>query len=199
MGKGNVPGPLAIDKLIGPVQDGTTTLLPTPLPASLGATGTPSSERGKGIDPEIEALKLGPKARRAAYLLKRKHPAVRFTSGRRNKSEQARAMAGNVEANRTWIAETYAKSRARDACQKWVDDHPGETTAAEIAEGLEGVLKGLTDRELGALSKHLSGEAFDVQPTGVDADKVKETIRGLPGLGRFLDREGGRVIWHAQF
>ncbi len=199
MGRGHLPGPLANETLVGTVQDGTSTLLPTPTPVSLGSRGSPTAEKGRVVDPEIEALKLGPRARRAAYVLKRKHPSVRFTSGRRNKSEQAKAMAANVEANRKWIAETYAKSKARDACQKWVDAHPEKAAEAEIAEGLEGVLTGLTDGELGALSKHLSGEAFDVRPTGVDADKIKKTIRGLPGLRRFLDREGGRVIWHAQF
>jgi hypothetical protein len=199
MGGGHRPGPLGEDKLLGPVQDGTSSLLPTPTPVVHGVAAAALAAAARAIDGEIEALRLGPKARKAAYALKKKHPAIRFTSGRRNKAEQAQAMAKNVEANRKWIEQTYARSKARDACQKWVDDHEGTKSAADIAKGLEEVLDALTDRELGALSKHLSGEAFDIEPTGVDADKIKKTIRGLPGLGRFLDREGGRVIWHAQF
>jgi hypothetical protein len=49
------------------------------------------------------------------------------------------------------------------------------------------------------ISKHLSGEAFDVQPVKKDASKIKKTIRGLKGLTKFLDKEGGLVRWHAQF
>ena len=43
------------------------------------------------------------------------------------------------------------------------------------------------------------GEAFDVQPVDKDADAIKKTIRGLDGLGKFLDSEGGLVRWHAEF
>jgi len=49
------------------------------------------------------------------------------------------------------------------------------------------------------LSKHLSGEAFDVQPVDKDAEAIKKTIRGLTGLDKFFDTEGGLVRWHAQF
>lgn len=31
------------------------------------------------------------------------------------------------------------------------------------------------------------------------ADQIKKAIRGLPGLGLFLEKEGGLVRWHAQF
>src|SRR5260370_2632926 len=93
-------------------------------------------------DPEIEALDLSDTAKKAAYQLKKKYPGVSFTSGRRDKSEQASAMAGNVVLNRTWIQETYAKSDARDACQKWVDDNKEKKTKDEIATGLKSVLDG---------------------------------------------------------
>ena len=32
-----------------------------------------------------------------------------------------------------------------------------------------------------------------------DAEAIKKTIRGLDGLDKFLDKEGGLVRWHAQF
>jgi hypothetical protein len=163
-----------------------------------GVTG-PGATAKTQTDPEIEALDLSDVAKKAAYELKKKHPSVHFTSGRRDKQEQAHAMAANVVLNRNWIKETYVPSAARDACQKWVDQHKDETTTDKIAAGLKKVLDGLTDTELARLSKHLSGDAFDVQPVEKDADKIKQTIRSLPGLDKFLEKEGGLVRWHAQF
>lgn len=150
-------------------------------------------------DPAIEALHLAATAKRAAYALKKAHPTIVFTSGRRNKADQARAMAGNVVANRQWIKQTYADTKASRECQNWIDSHPAVRTKEEIAAGLLSVLNGLTDAEIGRLSKHLSGEAFDVQPVEQNANEIKATIRRLLGLTKFLDREGGLVRWHAQF
>ena len=150
-------------------------------------------------DPDIEALNLRGAARKGAYAVKKKHPSVRFTSGRRNKEDQARAMASNVVLNRDWIEETYASSKVSKACQKWVDDNPGKTTKEDIQEGLLSVLNAATDSQLAMLSKHLSGDAFDVQPVDTDAAAIKKTIRGLKGLDRFLEKEGGLIRWHAQF
>src|SRR6202030_41337 len=107
---------------------------------------------------------LADTAKKPAYERKKAHPSVTFTSGFRTKDDQARAMAGNVVKNRTWIQETYIQSTARDKCQKWVDDNPDEKTAEEIQVGLKSVMDDLTDNQLNLLSKHLSGEAFDVQP-----------------------------------
>ena len=157
-----------------------------------GATTAP-------IDSAIEELSLSETAKKAAYALKKKHPSVTFTSGRRDKQEQASAMAANVTLNRDWIKETYAKSAAREACQKWVDEHKDKKAKDEIAAGLKQVLDNLTDGQLAHLSKHLSGDAFDVQPVANDADNIKAAIRGLPGLSKFLEEEGGLVRWHAQF
>jgi hypothetical protein len=54
----------------------------------------------QSLDSAIEKLDLAPAARAAAYELKRLHPEVVFTSGRRDKVGQARAMASNVVRNR---------------------------------------------------------------------------------------------------
>jgi hypothetical protein len=162
------------------------------------ATGPPAHPKTQS-DPEIEALGLSAVAKKAAYELKEKHPSVHFTSGRRNKQEQAHAMATNVVLNRNWIKETYAHSAARDACQKWVDENKDKKTTDQIAAGLKKVLDSLADAELARLSKHLSGDAFDVQPVDKEADEIKKTIRGLPDLDKFLEKEGGLVRWHAQF
>jgi hypothetical protein len=150
-------------------------------------------------DPLIEALNLAATARTAAYLLKKTHPSIRFTSGRRSKEDQARAMAGNVVKNRKWIEETYRKTDISAKCQKWVDDNPDKATRAEVQEGLLSVFNSVTSAELGQMSRHLSGDAFDVQPVEDNADAIKQTIKGLPGLQLFLDKEGGLVRWHAQF
>ena len=167
-------------------------------PAEATPTTAPAAEPEK-TDPDIEALSLADTAKKGAYALKKAHQSVTFTSGFRTKEDQARAMAGNVVSNRTWIKETYIQSTTRDKCQKWVDDNPDAKTQKEIQDGLKSVMDDLTDSQLNLLSKHLSGEAFDVQPVTEDADKIKATIKGLAGLTKFLDKEGGLVRWHAQF
>jgi hypothetical protein len=171
-------------------------------PGSVGVNDHAAAQAGTDTtktDADIEALNLSDTAKTAAYALKKQYPAVVFTSGHRDKSEQASAMASNVVLNRTWIEETYTESTASKACQKWVNDNKDKKTRKEIAEGLKGVMDGLTDAELAQLSKHLTGDAFDVQPVDKDGAAIKKAIRGLPGLGKFLEKEGGLVRWHAQF
>lgn len=152
-------------------------------------------------DPEIEALNLSDTARKAAYALKKKHPSVKFTSGRRDKAAQASAMASNVvlKGQRKWIEKTYATSAARKALQKWVDDNPDKTTKDDVAQGLKAEMDKLTDAQLALLSKHLSGDAFDVQPVEKDAAAIKSTMKTLPGNSWFTDKESGLVRWHVQF
>jgi hypothetical protein len=164
---------------------------------SLGAAAP--ARVNEEMDAEIEALELSETARQAAYILKRRHPSVRFTSGRRDKNAQASAMASNVVSNRQWIRETYLPSEVRDLCQKWVDEHPEQRTKEAITLGLKRVFDSVSDSQLARISKHLSGAAFDVQPVEAGAAEIKDTIRGLPGLDKFLEREGGLVRWHAQF
>lgn len=106
-------------------------------------------------------------------------------------------MAGNITVNRQWIVETYAASVERDALQKWVDDNPDKTTKAAIAAGLSGIMSGWTDAQKVKLSRHFAGLAFDVQPTGDEG--LKNAIKTLPNLVKFLDNEGGITIWHAEF
>jgi len=194
------PGPVGLAENGPAIDGGTNARAASPVPAPAGATATAADAAPKTEnDPAIEALDLTETARKAAYALKKAHASVVFTSGRRDKADQARAMAGNVVENRDWIEETYAKTDLRDKCQKWVDDNPEKKTKDEIAAGLESVLDAATDAQLGTLSKHLSGEAFDVQPVENDADAIKKAMRALEGLGKFLESEGGLVRWHAQF
>lgn len=209
MAGSSIPGPLGSGDN-QPVPDaGTLSRAATPVP---GTARTPSASvtarsaataagaaRIAQDDPQIEALDLTGNARAAAYALKRAHPTVSFTSGRRNKADQARAMAGNAVDNRRWIEQTYKASALRTSCQAWVDAHPEQTTQAEIAAGLLSVFDTATAADLAGFSKHLSGEAFDVQPVEQDAAAIKQTLRSLPGLDKFLEMEGGLVRWHAQF
>lgn len=78
------------------------------------------------------------------------------------------------------------------------DANPDKKTRAGIAASLLSVFNSATDADLGNFSKHLSGEAFDVQPVDKDADAIKTTIRGLKGLDKFLDTEVGLVRWHVR-
>jgi len=195
------PGPLGLRNETPTIDEGTSALTRSPTPGAVGApiAVAQAAAAADVLDAEIEALDLAATARTAAYALKKAHPAVRFTSGRRGKADQARAMASNVVKNRKWIEQTYAESTLRTKCQEWVDQNEDKKTQAEIAAGLVSVFDSVTDEELGKFSRHLSGMAFDVQPVDTDADDIKKTIRGLSGLDKFLDKEGGLVRWHAQF
>ena len=173
MGAAQVPGPLAVGDNKPVIDTGTTPRMAMPLPAPTGLATTPPPAAAAVTedtpDPQIDALDLAVTARTAAYALKKAHPSVKFTSGRRDKADQADAMASNVVKNRKWIEQTYAKSDLRTKCQDWIDKNTDKT------------------------------KAFDVQPVDKDAEAIKKTIRGLTGLDKFLDTEGGLVRWHAQF
>jgi hypothetical protein len=195
----DTPSPLGVEPFGVAVSDGTVPATgAAAIPAPVAATPAAGGEAEK-TDPDIETLKLSETAKKAAYALKKAHPSVVFTSGFRTTDDQARAMSGNVVSNRNWIKETYIQSTARDKCQKWVDDNPDQKTKDEIHAGLKSVMDDLSDSDLARLSKHLSGDAFDVQPVTEDAEAIKTTIKGLTGITKFLDSEGGLVRWHAQF
>ena len=148
----------------------------------------------------IESLKLSPKAKKAAELLLKQYPDIVFTSGRRDLAGQANAMGGNVVKKRDWIEKTYKANDASKACQKWVDDHPEAKTQKEIAAGLLETFKKLGPKA-GQISRHLTGDAFDVQPIKdkEKADSIKKSIRELPDVKQFLEKEGGLEIWHVGF
>lgn len=144
----------------------------------------------------IEEMNLEPVAKNAATILHTKYPQLKFTSGRRTMFQQAHAMAGNVVFNRKWIGQTYL---AGDKLQQWVDKHPEAKTVDAITAGLEQTMKAMPEVELLKISRHLTGKAFDVKPVTANAAGIKADIRALPGLNKFLDKEGSLVRWHAQF
>lgn len=147
---------------------------------------------------KADALKLVGAAKAGAEALEQAFPDVRFTSGRRKAEDQARAMAQNVFKNRHWIAQTYRATAESAALQKWVSQHLEADTVVEIQAGLLSIMTPWTDAQKRRLSKHFSGEAFDVQPVpGARGQAIKAFISALPGL-TLLEKEGGLVRWHAQ-
>lgn len=144
----------------------------------------------------IDELNLEPIAKNAATILHNKYPQLQFTSGRRTIFQQAHAMANNVVLNRKWIGQTYL---AGAKLQQWVDQHPEAKTVDTVTAGLEQVMKAMPEAELLKISRHLTGRAFDVKPVTANAAAIKADIRALPGLQKFLEKEGGLVRWHAQF
>jgi len=148
----------------------------------------------------VDDLDLVDYAKAAADKLQADFPDVIFTSGRRNVLQQANAMAGNVVQNRTWIEETYLATKERDDLQGWVDANPTANTKEAIAAGLAGIMANWTDDQKSRFSRHFSGQAFDVQPVvGTRGGNIKVAIQSLPDLRKFLDNEGGLIIWHADF
>ena len=149
----------------------------------------------------VDDLDLAASAKAGAQNLQEQFPSdVKFTSGRRSIERQASAMAPNVVKNRKWIEQTYKASPQRAALQKWVDDNPAATTAAAIAAGLQSVMNSWTEAQQRNFSRHITGDAFDVQPVaGAQGEKIKQAIATLPKLNWHTFQEGGLEIWHAQF
>ena len=146
----------------------------------------------------IEDLGLLDYVAEAAQMLLNAHPNVQFTSGRRTVKGQADAMAANSVHRRKWIAQTYVPTAERDALQRWIDNNPQAVNQAAISAGLESIMNGWTDEQKMLISRHFSGQAFDVQPVA-NGEAIKATIRSLPNLRKFLESEGGLLRWHADF
>jgi hypothetical protein len=185
MPTGSTQGPSGTTP-IPPIDAGTSALTASPGVAAVGvdpaaASVPPAAPAAATADtgPAIEALSLVGSAKKGAYALKKAHPSVRFTSGFREKQDQARAMAQNVakKDKRKWIENTYVSTKASQACQKWVDDNPDKTTEEDIAEGLLSVINELTDAEQAAFGADGCGIDWRQPETRPpDAERVTETI-----------------------
>lgn len=155
--------------------------------------------------PEIDALDLQPKAKKVAIALKTKYSQITFNSGKRDAAEQASAMAANVVEDRTGYFATYKATDLAKQLQDWVDKNPKATDQATIAAGLKSVMDTWANKDLLRLSKHLTGEAFDMQP--IESDKQAADIKkdakemaqkeGSSGSD-FLEKEGKLTRWHVQ-
>lgn len=123
---------------------------------------------------------------------------VTITSGRRTLAAQAAAMAENIVKDPKWWP--YKASKAARLLHAWLDSHPN-ASQVQMQVGLETVMRTLTDEDLAKLSKHLSGDAFDVAPiAGEFGGAVAAFLRMLAAKynGRFLEREGDLIRWHWQ-
>jgi hypothetical protein len=126
-------------------------------------------------------------------------PGVSFTSGLRTVAKQAADMATNVMLNTSWIAQTYATSRAASACQQWIDGATQPMTLAQCTAGLQSVLGAFTPQDLTHLSSHLSGQAFDVLPSSCNSEaQAWLRDRAAEMGGKFLTVEGNLVRFHFQ-
>lgn len=148
---------------------------------------------------DIEKLQLNDNPRNAAVILRARFPDIVFTSGRRSVDSQVQAMAADVVQDRQFIAATYKASALCQACQQWVDAHPEAQTQASVAAGLAEVFAAAGEAEVMKFSKHLTGDAFDIQPVSVGSKTVTDFIARLPLLELFLDHEGKLPRWHLQF
>jgi hypothetical protein len=146
----------------------------------------------------IADLGLVDYAQDAATALLAAHPNVVFTSGRRSVKQQADAMAENILQNRQYIVQTYAANPESRSLQQWVDDHPEASSKVAISTGLEDIMRDWTDAEKKTLSRHFSGQAFDIQPVDDDG-AIEQTIKALPNFRQFLASRGGLSRWHADF
>lgn len=151
-------------------------------------------------------LDLAEPALSAALHLESLFPDIVFTSGRRSREDQARAMAQNIAiAGLPWLAKTYKKSPVRDGIAAAIGRLPVPRSASAIQGAISAYFLGKPDSFVAAISRHLSGLAFDIKPM-IDAagvptprgERVIAEIRRLPQLDKFLDHEGGLVRWHVQ-
>lgn len=150
-------------------------------------------------DPQIDMLNLSPQTAELAYQIKDVTPSVSFTSGRRDIAKQASAMAANVLRSRQFIKNTYKASTLRDKLQAWVDANPGAITQAAVLNGLMSVFNAADPASVADFSKHLAGDAFDVQPVnGALGNQIYNSLNQLQtqGKGKFISNEGGLRRWH---
>ncbi len=144
------------------------------------------------------------KALLAAQELLKAFPDAQLASGKRDRESQARAMAGNLVMNRSWIPQTYRQPLCKVAlqCHLWVANTPSAVSQSDIAAGLLSIMQGFGDDELGKLTLHLSGDAFDVRKLRdkVRNGQMKAYLHELAHKhgGTFLEREGGIEVLHFQ-
>lgn len=132
--------------------------------------------------------------------LVKKFPDMVITSARRTIADQARVMAHNEVRERMWIERTYASTRPAQECAAWSAQHP-KATEDELLLAFSRIIAAFPPDEQRKLSRHLTGEAFDVKPIGGAAgEELLSALKdwAVQKQGKFLDREGGLVVWHWQ-
>lgn len=148
---------------------------------------------------KVEDLGLTGFALTAAQEFATFFPEAIFTSGRRSKVDQARAVAQDVLLDRDFIKKTYRDGVVCREAQAWVENATAPLTLERIEAGLLEVFQSCSDIDLSHFSKHLGGMAFDVHPvTTADGDAMKLMLYALATQygGKFLEREGKLIRWH---
>jgi hypothetical protein len=160
--------------------------------ADAGTTATTATDAGtttdSASDAEIDGLDLQSDVADAARALKKKIPAVHFTSGRRTLEEDSSAVAGNIVANRNYV-DIFVNSRPKRLIKKWVDDHP-TATRQEITDALVAILEPMNETERSYWSLHLAGRAFDISQSSCS---LADLQKAFP---QALQEE---THWHVQF
>lgn len=159
----------------------------------------------------IAQMKLAPNARKGAIWAQQRHPSIVFTSGRRDARDQARAMAQNcLKYGREWLFETYKRDRDGNpkpiivTLYRWLEDHPEAMTAAQVTDGFYEAMLASHSGQLTALSRHLTGDAWDAQWPGDEAGEqiAKDIEANMPAeyfLEKLITKEGKHRVIHCQF
>jgi hypothetical protein len=148
----------------------------------------------------FDELDLDPIMKSRAEELLARCPWVRYTSGRRDLTAQARAMAQNHVADpQTYLTKTYRNGKVFLAAI--VDMAPvDQRSVQKVAAAIRGVFQEHPD----VLQwKHRDGTCVDIQPLedafGEPTEKGQEVIRFIqncPDTVLFIMREGGLRRWH---
>lgn len=148
----------------------------------------------------LETLDLDPIMKSRAGELLARCPWVRYTSGRRDLTAQARAMAQNHVADpQTYLTKTYRNGKIFLAAI--VEMAPVDQRSVEkVAAAIRGVL---VEQPEALVWKHREGTCVDIQPLedafGDPTIKGQEVIRFIqhcPDTVLFIMREGGLRRWH---
>jgi hypothetical protein len=119
----------------------------------------------------IGQLSLAPLAQTGAMQLATMFPEVVFTSGRRSIEKQASVMAFNTMKNRQFIEQTYIDG---EHLQRVVNKLAGDCTRQAMEATLYDALMQLDTNALMRVTRHLTGDAFDIQPI-VDNSGIPST------------------------
>lgn len=154
----------------------------------------------------IAQMKLSPNARKGAEWAKTRHPNLVFTSGRRDVRDQARVMANNVtKYGRGWLIATYKPTPILKTLNGWLDANPSVADSKTIADGFYDCLLACHSTDLSAVSRHLTGDAWDAQwpASNEEGERIAADIRQqMPaeyGLDKVITREGALRVIHVQF
>lgn len=135
--------------------------------------------------------------------IKARCPGAVLLSGKRTRTEQARAMAENCVAagSEKWIADTYKWSRVSSAC---IDSagvsfrHLKKPSIDAVTLAIAAAMALFSDEQLAALSSHMTGRAFDLKPGDSFVTSVTREVVKKFG-GELITNEGGLNRLHAEF